>query len=233
MVSCDMFSVMRLPRNFPSILLCLLVVLKSAALGQTTTPKGATVPTDIHQLFLDDQSDRTGDRTVAPYAADVNSRDAMRRVETRQLLANGKITTAQDFHDAAYIFQHGDRADDYLLAHVLAVEAIVKGDASSKWISAATLDRYLQAIGKSQIFGTQYSDKSYLYIVQHKNDPSAMTKPEAHEKGMTQEPYDRNLIADLLRLDFCVPDMAKQRVNLQEFESGKYPAGIIPPGCTR
>ena len=174
-----------------------------------------------------------GDRTAAPYGADVNSRDAMRRVEAKLLLGAGKITTAQDFHDAAYIFQHGDAADDYLLAHILAVEAIVKGDASSKWISAATLDRYLQAIGKSQIFGTQYSDKSYLYIVQHKNDPSAMTKPEAHEKGMTQEPYDRNLVADPLRLDFCVPDLAKQRVNLKEFESGSYPAGIIPPGCTR
>lgn len=217
----------------PSILLCLLAVLSSTTFGQTTTTKGATVPPDVHQLFLDDQSDRMGDRTVAPYGADVNSRDAMRRVEAKLLLGAGKITTAQDFHDAAYIFQHGDAADDYLLAHILAVEAIVKGDASSKWISAATLDRYLQAIGKSQIFGTQYSDKSYLYIVQHKNDPSAMTKPEAHEKGMTQEPYDRNLVADPLRLDFCVPDLAKQRVNLKEFESGSYPAGIIPPGCTR
>ncbi len=58
--------------------------------------------------------------------------------------------------------QHGDAADDYLLAHILAVEAIVKGDASSKWISAATLDRYLQAIGKSQIFGTQYLGFIYL-----------------------------------------------------------------------
>jgi hypothetical protein len=224
---------MKLSRGFPSILLCLLAVLSSTTFGQTTTTKGATVPTDVHQLFLDDQSDRTGDRTVAPNGADVNSRDAMRRLEAKLLLGAGKITTAQDFHDAAYIFQHGDAADDYLLAHILAVEAIVKGDASSKWISAATLDRYLQAIGKSQIFGTQYSDKSYLYVVQHKNDPSAMTKQEAHEKGMTQEPYDRNLVADPLRLDFCVPDLAKQRVNLKEFESGSYPAGIIPPGCTR
>ncbi len=192
-MSSYIFSAMNLSRGFPSILLCLLAVLSSATFGQTTTTKRATVPTDVHQLFLDDQSDRTGDRTVALYGADVNSRDAMRRREAKLLLGAGNITTAHDFHDAAYIFQHGDAADDYFLAHILAVEAIVKGDTSSKWISAATLDRYLQAIGKGQIFGTQYSDKSYLYIVQHKNDPSAMTKPEAHEheKGMTQEPYDR------------------------------------------
>lgn len=219
-----------------SIVSVLLVFPISVAFAQAASPshnKTALVPKTIHQLFLDDQSDRTGDRKVAPYAPDVHSRDAMRRVGARKLLADGEIKTAQDFHDAAYIFQHGDEADDYLLAHILAVESIVKGDVSSKWISAAALDRYLQAIGKSQVFGTQYASASYLYIAQHKNDHDVMSKPEAHAKGMTQEPYDRKFVPDPLRSDFCVPDLAQQSANLKEFEAGRYPAAMIPAGCTR
>src|SRR5487761_1465949 len=125
-----------------SLLLVLYQV--SVAFAQVTPPKHdapALVPANIHQLFLDDQSDRTGDRHVAPYGPDVNKRDEMRRTEVRVLLAAGEIRTAQDFHDAAYVFQHGQEPDDYLLGHILAVEAVVKGDVSSKWISAATLDR--------------------------------------------------------------------------------------------
>ncbi len=192
-----------------------------------------TAPSAIHELFLDDQSDRSGDRKVGSYGADVNERDAVRRRQVRKLLAAGSIQSAQDFHDAAYIFQHGQEPEDYLLAHILAVEAVVKGDATSKWISAATLDRYLQAIGQRQVFGTQYSDKSYVFDLEHKNDPAAMNKPDANQKGMTQEPFDKSLIPDTLRKDFCVPNLNKQKENLAEFEAGKYPDGIIPPGCTR
>lgn len=224
---------MRLSLYSRFVAACLCTALSSAMFGQTASAVQAAIPPDVHHIYLDDQSDRSGDRTVAPYGPDVNSRDAARRGAVKVLLEAGKITTAQDFHDAAYIFQHGDSADDYLQAHILAVEAIVKGDSSSKWISAATLDRYLQAIGKSQVFGTQYLDKRYLYLMQHKNDPKALSKQGAKQKGKTQEPYDRSLIADPVRLDFCVPDVAKQRLNLREFEAGTYPAGIIPPGCTR
>jgi hypothetical protein len=144
----------------------------------------------------------------------------------------GKLVTAQDFHDAAYIFQHGQEAGDYLLAHILAVEAVVKGDVSSKWISAATLDRYLQAIGQPQVFGTQYSDRDFAFLVKHRGDPEAI-KTHEHEPGMSQQPYDKKLMPDALRLSFCVPNLAQQELNLKEFESGTSPKGILPTGCTR
>ena len=194
---------------------------------------GAIVPANIHQLFIDDQNDRNGDHNVAPYGNDVTARDAKRRAKTKELIAAGELRTARDFHDAAYIFQHGDEANDFLLSHILSVEAVVKGDSSSRWIAAASLDRYLQAIGQSQVFGTQYLDKSFLYVMQHKDEPNLGDRPEAIEKGKTQEPYLRDLVPDSLRKDFCVPNLAQQKINLQEFESGKYPSGIIPPGCTR
>lgn len=165
------------------------------------------------------------------YGPDVNSRDATRRAEARLLLEAGEVKTAQDFHDAAFIFQHGHLSQDYLLAHILAIEAVAKGDASSKWIAAATLDRYLQAIGQKQVFGTQYSSKSYLYLMLHKDDPNAANSPEAQQKGNTQEPYDRTLVPESLRGEFCVADQAAQATNLSDLNAGKPLTGTHPPDC--
>ena len=130
-----------------------------------------------------------------------------------ELLSTGALQTAEDFHDAAFIYQHGQTPDDYLLAHVLATVAVQKGDSKSLWISAATLDRYLDSITQPQVFGTQYHSKD--------------------DSPVTQEPYNRILIPDQLRADFCVPSLDQQQKNLAEFKAGKYPAGILPPGCTR
>ena len=142
----------------------------------------------------------------------------MRRAEAKDLLAAGDLKTAQDFRDAAFIFQHGDNPDDYLLAHILATDAVVKGDASSKWIVAATLDRYLQAIGQKQVFGTQTLSKGYSFLVQHRQDPNAMKQPQANERGYTQEPFDQTLVSDSLRSDFGVPGLAAQAKKLSEMK---------------
>jgi hypothetical protein len=206
--------------EFPLLFLCFVSFLgRTVAQPSATAQNSAAIPTNIHQLFIDDQSERTVRGFAPKYGPDVNARDAMRRAEARSLLESGELKTAQDFRDAAFIFQHGHNPDDYLLAHILAVDAIAKGDASSKWIAAATLDRYLQAIGQKQVFGTQSLSKAYLYLLQHKDDPNAKDSPEALQKGFTQEPFDRNLIPDALRGDFCVPSQSTQ--------AGAAP----PPGC--
>ena len=81
--------------------------------------------------------------------------DARRRQRVKQLIAQKSLTTGEDFHRAAMILQHGQGAADYLLAHDLAVIALIKGDSGARWLAAATLDRYLRAIGMAQRFGTQ------------------------------------------------------------------------------
>jgi hypothetical protein len=219
--------------ELPLLLVCLFVP-QNLVLAQSPAPQqnpSTTVPTNIHQLFIDDQAERTVRGAIFKYGPDVNSRDAIRRVEAKLLLAAGELKTAQDFHDAAFIFQHGHSPDDYLLAHILAIEAVIKGDASSKWIAAATLDRYLQAIGQKQVFGTQYLSKSYLYLLQHKDDPDAVNSPEAQQKGMTQDPYDRTLVPDALRGDFCVPIQVAQKTKPSEINTGKPMTGRLTPGC--
>ena len=93
------------------------------------------------------------------------------------------------------MFQHGSTSDDYLLAHTLAMIAVAKGDASALWIGSASLDRYLQSIGKPQIYGTQF-----------KRDSDA---------NATQQPYDRDLIQNALRRQLGVPSLAAQQEQLQ------------------
>lgn len=167
---------------------------------------------DIHQLYVEDQKDRGVGGESLPYDQ-LEIRDRKRRAQLRELLQAGVLKTGEDFHDAAYIYQHGEVPDDYLLAHVLGTLAVAKGDNKSLWISAAALDRYLHAIHQAQVFGTQYQSTG--------------------DSPVTQEPYARSLVPDALRGVYCVPGLEQQRKNLAEFQAGRYPTGIIPAGCTR
>jgi hypothetical protein len=215
--------------------------------GQVPSEPAAKIQ-PMRLLFVEDQRDRgvlltdegeaikpsAGAQTSAPPSGvSVGARDAERRKKASELLAAGQVISAQDFHDAAFIFQHGQSPDDFLLAHILAVEAIVKGDASSKWIAAATLDRYLQAIGQKQVFGTQYLDNSFLYFLQHRNDADLGEKIKAVPKGTTQQPYNDQLMPDALRADFCVPELKRQIEAVQAANTSKDHSLVIPLGCAR
>jgi hypothetical protein len=234
--------------NHRVLLLAPFALAWSIAFSQTQQSVTATesMP-EMRRIYVEDQRDRgvlptdTGEATKPsdnakppPQLDDeiLRRRDFDRQRRVREMLAKGQLKTAQDFHDAAFIFQHSQEPKDYLLAHVLVVEAVIKGDDSSKWISAATLDRYLQAIGQPQVFGTQYLDKDYLFFLSHKTDDAAI-KAHKPERGKTQDPYDRSILADSVRLAFCVPGTEQQKKNLADFDAGRYPEGILPPGCTR
>ena len=123
--------------------------------------------------------------------------DDKRRSRTKQLLDAGSLQSGDDYYHAAFVFQHGNEADDYLLAHLLATIAIARGRPDAVWIASATLDRYLQAVGKPQILGTQY------------------TIPE--KGAVTQEPYDRALISDAMRKALRVPSLEEQETRLRAY----------------
>ena len=155
---------------------------------------------EMRQIFEADQKDRQGpiekiDRAV------VSKRDSARRKLVRQLLAQAKLHSGKDFERAAFVFQHGDKPDDYLLAHTLATVAVARGYGGAIWISAATLDRYLHSIHQPQIYGTQFE-----------------INPEGK---VTQEPYNRHLISDTLRQDLGVPSQAEQRIQEKQYDKGR------------
>jgi hypothetical protein len=152
---------------------------------------------EMTRLFDEDQAAR---RDVAHIDwAVVAPQDAARRQATRKLLESGKLRSGDDFWHAAFLFQHGDKPQDFLLAHGLAIIAATKGRGDATWIAAASLDRYLQAIGQKQIYGTQYSTP--------RGSPT------------TQEPYDRGVISDAMRVATGVPPQALQEQQRKEMEA--------------
>lgn len=114
---------------------------------------------ELKQLFDEDQADRT---TVPGKNIDweaVTRRDEARERRVKELLQSGALQSGADYYHAAMVLQHAVEADDYLLAHDLCVVAISKGEERAKWLAAASLDRFLVAIGRQQRFGTQFSSK--------------------------------------------------------------------------
>lgn len=133
-------------------------------------------------------------------AGAVATGDAARREQVKTLLAAGALHSGEDFYHAAFVFQHGMEPDDYLLAHALAVIAAERGRRGAAWIAAATLDRYLHAIGKPQIYGTQYTFGQ-----------KATGEDAKGRRALSQEPYNRTLLSDPLRVATGVPPLADQK----------------------
>jgi hypothetical protein len=148
----------------------------------------------------------------------------------RSLIAQGKLLSGEDFSDAALIFQHGLTTEDFLFAHILAMEGLMRGASADKWIAAATLDRYLQSLNQPQVFGTQYpGDKAA------ESAPKPQVDPHVLNIQRTQQPYNPNLLPDAVRQDFCVPDVTQQQKNLAMFNTGHRPEGKLmrATACTQ
>jgi len=116
----------------------------------------AALHPQLHQLYLDDQRDRSPGpggidwQTVAP-----RDRERVRRV--RAIVASGVELSADDRYHAAMVLQHGEAREDFELAHELARRA-AEEDADhpqARWLAAAALDRALIAAGRPQRYGTQ------------------------------------------------------------------------------
>lgn len=121
-------------------------------------PSQSSTRAELKTLFEQDQSDRLGG---AVSGSNLSERDLARRQRMMELLAAGEVTTPDDLYYAAFLLQHSNPAHPdytpelYLLAHALAEAAAFEGHEEARWLSAATLDRYLQFTGSEQFFGTQ------------------------------------------------------------------------------
>ena len=112
---------------------------------------------ELKSLFDEDQADRKNNPNPTPdKLKEITSRDFRRRQQTKKLIDEGLLKVPLDYYHAAYIFQHGQTAHDYLKAHEFAKIALDLGYDGAKYIFAATLDRYLINTGKPQKYGTQY-----------------------------------------------------------------------------
>lgn len=147
---------------------------------------------EMTAIFNADQADRKARKIDW---SKVGPADDRRLARTKELLATGALQSGDDYEHAAFVFQHGTQADDFLQAHLLAMVAVARGKPGALWIASATLDRYLRNIGKPQILGTQYSLPA--------------------DGSVTQEPYDRKLVSDAMRKALRVPTMVEQEKQRQ------------------
>ena len=78
--------------------------------------------------------------------------------------------------------------------------AVNKGLHNPIWLSAATLDRHLHSIQQPQVFGTQFGSLS--------------------DSRDDQERYDRGIVSDALREQWCVAPEATQATILSDQRAG-------------
>lgn len=152
--------------------------------------------TELKKLAEADQAARQNG-IPAPDAA---AQDRVRRDAVLAMLAKNQIQTDTDYFNAALIMQHGDRPEDYMLAHELAMVAAVKGNEQGIWLAAASWDRYLQNVGKPQRFGTQYR--------------------KLGGSGWTVDPVDP-MLTDAVRKDMNVPSLEDSRKRAAQLNSGQ------------
>jgi hypothetical protein len=176
-----------------------LLTLSLSLFAQTThLPSPPPSNENLIVMAREDQRMRVGGPLTQAERAAITRTDADRREAVKKMIANDQLKTGLDYFNAAIILQHGTTSDDYLLAHTLAIIGISKGNKTSLWLSAATLDRYLLSIKQSQIYGTQYNHFD-------------LTKP------WTQDPYTDHLIPDGLRQELGVPPIDEQKKKLNSF----------------
>jgi hypothetical protein len=172
----------------------------SLVLAAPTTACCAETASNVEMtaIFAADQADRQA--TSVDWSV-VTARDTARRERVRALLDAGQLRTADDYYAAAFVFQHGQKPEDHLLAHVLAMGAMTLGRNDASWIAAATLDRYLHNTDRPQVFGTQY-----------RGQPGG---------PVTQGQYDSALLPDSLRTLLRVPTREQQQERLKQMNPQK------------
>ena len=154
---------------------------------------------EIDVLYDEDQKDRDDDTPSANTVEAIDrflARDARRRSRARELLDAGALKTGRDFEKAAFIFQHGTVPDDFLLAHVLAMVAMAKGNLHAKQIAVFTLDRYLQNIQRPIVLGPGWT--------------------KTDDQPWTQAPFNRTLVPDSLRKELGIQTLEQQAKDLAE-----------------
>ena len=167
-----------------------------------------TLNREVYEMMLADQADRKEDFSSLSQEelAGIAERDSARLTRITEIVEAGELDVADDYFNAALVFQHGADSNAYKMAYRLSTKAFQLDStfAHAAWLSAASQDRYLQSVGKPQVYGTQY-----WYKKVH----------DGSELEWTMEPYDTTAVTDAERQRLHVPSLAEQRVTLLEMQN--------------
>jgi hypothetical protein len=129
----------------------------------------------------------------------VAEEDTVRRAEVMKLVATGALMTAEDYINAALIFQHGQQPEDIRMAFSMSTIAIRLDPESkrAKSLSASNWDRILMRLEKPQWYGTQF-----------KKDHVAGGKWELYQ-------IDETAVTDADRKALYVPTLEEAKAHVQ------------------
>lgn len=124
-----------------------------------------TLNAELSRLTAEDQKDRQAGDNIDWSV--VGKRDAARLQRTREIAAQGGLKEADDYFNAALIFQHSDKTEDYATAHQWCLKAVELDPEhpAARWLAAATQDRWLMNQGKPQLYGTQFKKVNGKWIL--------------------------------------------------------------------
>jgi hypothetical protein len=183
-------------------LICTAVIV-GVAPEPVSAESSSPVDVELKKLFDDDQAARIASPGKVIDWSKLQLQDEARQLRVKALVASGGLTSGADYYYAAMVMQHSNERDDYLLAHDLCVIAISKGETRAKWLAAASLDRFLVAIGRAQRYGTQFNS----------NHPSRPPK---------LAPVDPS-VPDSLRQELGVPTLDEAKAKERQFAEGAKP----------
>jgi hypothetical protein len=118
-----------------------------------------TINLQLEQLYLDDKSDRQLFDEGKISEKQLRQNDTYRQEVLNTILPTLDETEIWNCHYACLLLMHSwsDVPATYKLAHDYAQKAIKLGSNVTKWLYAASLDRWLVSQGKKQKFGTQFN----------------------------------------------------------------------------
>jgi len=112
---------------------------------------------ELRKMYEEDVEEKTNaDWNDKKTVAIIKENDKRRKKRVEEIISEGGLKVASDYHHADLIFLHGETTTDYKKANELAKIAMEMGDERSKWLYAATMDRWLVSQGKPQKYGTQF-----------------------------------------------------------------------------
>ncbi len=124
--------------------------------------KGAGSPKEISaelaRLVAEDQQDQK--EWTMETDQEFIRRQMVRCERVKEIVNAGLLASMEDWGNAALLLQHGQTPEDYLLAHVVSLPPSRGEQPFSRFLAAATLDRFLHRIERPQIFTTQSASPS-------------------------------------------------------------------------
>lgn len=153
----------------------------------------------LKELYESDQNDRLV--TNIDWSK-VSIRDKQREARVYELLDSNKVTSSDDYANAAMIFQHGNDTIASGMAVSLMQKAVNLDSTRNKWLLAAAIDRDLMRRKKPQVYGTQY------------------TKNGADEPWRIHD-LDSTKINDNQRREYGVETLSEQRQKLRRMNKKK------------